>query len=57
MPKPTSVTLKLYPHLSHRLDVASKRVGIDRTGLMRLFLILFLDALETNDYHIPGAQA
>lgn len=51
MPFPIRFTKKML----QRLEIAADRLGLaSKTGVVRLGLILFLDALERTNYRLPG---
>lgn len=51
------IPVRLTQAMLDRLDHAAKETGLaNRTAVVKLCLVLFLDALERNRYRIPGVN-
>jgi hypothetical protein len=57
MTKTKPIPIRLTDGMLARLDSAAKQTGLgNRTAVMKLCLVLFLDALEKQDYQLPGVN-
>jgi len=49
------IPVRLTDAMLERLDTAAEQTGLgNRTAVIRLCLLLFLDALEKQGYHVPS---